>query len=105
MQEVNYNQSTWSSVLEPGDHVLIRNLSQRGGPGKICAYWENNIHVVKERRGVNCLVSVVKPLDGIGQQRILHRNLLLPCPYLIDGQNTQQNTETRKRKTHKTQQT
>lgn len=48
-----YNQRAWSSVLELGDHVLIRNLSQRGGPGKICAYWENHVHVVKERRGVN----------------------------------------------------
>lgn len=47
MREVYYNQIAWSSVLELGDHVLIRNLSQRGGPGQICAYWENNIHVVK----------------------------------------------------------
>lgn len=50
------------------------------------AYWENKVHVVKERRGINTPVYVVKPLDGEGKERTLHRNLLLPCPYLVDGQ-------------------
>lgn len=27
----NYNQRTWSSTLEPGDHVLVKNLTPRGG--------------------------------------------------------------------------
>lgn len=84
----HYNQRAWSSVLEPGDHVLIRNLSERGGPGKIRSYWESKVHVVKERRGANSPVYVVKPLDEEGRERTLHRNLLLPCPYLVDSQGT-----------------
>lgn len=83
-----YNQRAWSSVLEPGDHVLVRNLSDRGGPGKIRAHWEDKVHVVKERRGGNGPVYVVKRLDGEGRERTLHRNLLLPCPYLDDQQST-----------------
>jgi len=99
----HYNQRAWSSVLELGDHVLIRNLSERGGPGKIRAYWENKVHVVKERRGTNGPVYVVKPLDGEGRERTLHRNLLLPCPYLVDVQDTKHLNKDRKRERKITQ--
>ena len=27
----NYNQRAWSSTLKTGDHVLVRNLTPRGG--------------------------------------------------------------------------
>ncbi len=84
----NYNRRAWCSVLEPGDHVLVRNLSERGGPGKLRAYWEKQTYVVKERRGGNGPVYIVESLDGTGKERVLHRNLLLPCPYLIDEPRT-----------------
>uniref|UniRef100_A0A8C1WAH7 Gypsy retrotransposon integrase-like protein 1 n=1 Tax=Cyprinus carpio TaxID=7962 RepID=A0A8C1WAH7_CYPCA len=83
----NYNRKAWSSVLEPGDHVLVRNLSERGGPGKLRAFWEKQTYVVKERRG-DGPVYVVGPLDVTGRERVLHRNLLLPCPYLVEEQRT-----------------
>lgn len=80
----NYNRRAWSSALEPGDHVLVRNLTPRGGPGKLRSYWEDAIHVVKERKGAESPVYVVEPLQGTGRRRVLHRNLLLPCPYLVE---------------------
>lgn len=80
----NYNRRVWSSTLKPGDHVLVRNLTPRGGPGKLRNFWEDTIYVVSERKSPDSPVYVVKPLHKEGRERVLHRNLLLPCPYLLE---------------------
>ncbi|KAK7904447.1 hypothetical protein WMY93_017054 [Mugilogobius chulae] len=80
----HYNQRAWSSTLKPGDHVLVRNLTPRGGPGKLRSHWEDVVHVVREAKGPESPVYVVEPLNANGRRRVLHRNLLLPCPYLVE---------------------
>lgn len=40
-------------TLHPGDRVLVQNLRERGGPGKIRPYWEQTIYIMREQVGEN----------------------------------------------------
>ena len=72
-----YDERTTAAVLCESDRVLVRNLREKGGPGKLRAYWENKIYRVLERRGEG-QVYVVQPEKGGGEVRVLHMNHLLP---------------------------
>lgn len=75
-------------VFQLGDRVLVRNFTERGGPGKLQSHWEHVIHVVADRIGHQSLVQRVKPESRGGRTRVLHRNLQLPCNALeLDAPN------------------
>lgn len=68
--------------MEPGDRVLVRNLTPRGGSGKLRSHWEETIHKVVRRVNKDAPFYKVVPEQGKGRDsRILHRNLLLPCDH------------------------
>ncbi|CAB3994586.1 Hypothetical predicted protein [Paramuricea clavata] len=78
----NYNRKVRFTVLDTGDCVPVRNLTERGGPGKLRSYWENQIYQVLEQKG-ELPIFVVKPEGGAnGQSGVHHRNLLLSCDFL-----------------------
>lgn len=80
--KANYDNKVLGRDLQPGDRVLIRNLTPRGGTGKILSYWEDQVFRVKERKSDDSPVYQISPENGVGRDRVVHRNLLLPCDYL-----------------------
>lgn len=58
-----YDQKMRGVVLKPVDRVVVRNVGERGGPGKLCSYWENKIYVVRGQFADNP-VYVVSPEGG-----------------------------------------
>ena len=91
-----FDKKARAVLLEPGDRVLVRNLRETGGPGKIRAYWEKYIYIVTQQKGTNVPVYEFKRESGLGTPRVLHRNLLLPCPYLCDESENDEDREVKK---------
>ena len=79
--KVQYDKRVRHTTLYEGDRVIVRNLSHQGGPGKLRPYWEQEMYVVTQKRK-DIPVYEVRPENGGGRSRVLHRNLLLPCSYL-----------------------
>ena len=59
-----------------GDHMLIRNVKEKGGTGKLRTYWEPNIFEVIQK-DKNLPVYTVKNLSDEGGTRVIRRNLLM----------------------------
>ena len=53
--KLQYDKKVHSTALEPGDRVLVRNLSECGGPGKIRSHWEQDAYIVVKRKRESCL--------------------------------------------------
>jgi len=93
-----YDRKVYGGELEPGQRVLVKNSTERGGPGKLRSYWEDQVYVVTGRKHPGSPVYDVKPEKGVGRSRVLHRNVLLPCDFLPMEESDREAKETQKRK-------
>ena len=78
----HYGTKVRRSVLQPGERILITNLTPRGGPGKLCDFWEDTVRASVRRMGSDLPIYEVRPEKGEGRSRALHRNLLMSCDHL-----------------------
>ncbi len=67
--------------IEVGDHVLVKNLREKGGTGKLRSHWEHHIFQVAEQQG-DLPVFRVTNLENPRDSRLLHRNHLMKCEEL-----------------------
>lgn len=99
--KVLYDKKIHGAELVPGSRVLVRNLTEKGGPGKLRSFWEDRVYVVTQRKQPDSPVYEIKPESGKGRVRIMHRNLLLPCDFLPLETVVPPDKDTKKTKSHR----
>ncbi len=72
-----YDMKTRGAVVAVGDFVLVRNVGLKGAH-KIADRWGEEVYKVLRQPSPGIPVFVVKRADGVGAEKTLHRNLLLP---------------------------
>ncbi len=80
--KIHYDQKVRCTSLCPGSRVLVKNLAQKGGPGKLRNFWEGEVHIVICQAAEYTPIYAVKPEHSKGRSRGLHRYHLLACDHL-----------------------
>ena len=94
----NYDKKAKAVELEIGDRVLMRNVRERGGTGKLRSYWEDSLFKVLKQREplpVYEIQNVMKSSDV----RVVHRNMLMRCNELPLSMFEERDGEKRKTRT------
>ena len=69
-----------STLIAPGDRVLVRRNVDKKGHGKIKSFWEDDIYTVIRKMDDNPVYEV--KCAGSKGTRVVHRNALMPCDSL-----------------------
>ncbi len=73
-----YDQKVHGADLKIGDQVLVRNVREKGGTGKLRSHWEKQTFQVIEKK-TDLPVYVIQNMSVKKDQRTVHRNLLMEC--------------------------
>ncbi|KAI4904995.1 hypothetical protein NFI96_020326 [Prochilodus magdalenae] len=74
--KLRYDQKVHYHCLSPRDRVLIRNLGLKGKQ-KLADRWGSDPYVVESKLS-DLPVYHLKPMNGVGPPKVMHRNHLLP---------------------------
>lgn len=74
-----YDRTAREAPLLPGERVLVRD-NRRQGKGKLSDRWEAQPFVVLRQPHPDQPVYALRPEGKAGPERVLHRNLIRPCP-------------------------
>ena len=75
-QYYDKNRKAHEVEIGVGDKVLVRNMREKGGTGKLRSHWERNLFQVVEKRD-DFPVYKVKNVNNGRDVRVLHRNMLM----------------------------
>nr|XP_055072597.1 uncharacterized protein LOC129452638 [Misgurnus anguillicaudatus] len=74
-----YDRTARDAPLLPGERVLARD-NRRQGKGKLSDRWEAIPYVVCKQQRPGQPVYTIRPEGKPGPERVVHRNMLRPCP-------------------------
>ena len=80
----HFDKKAKAVEISKGDRVLMQNVRERGGTGKLRSFWEETIFTVMEKRE-NLPVYKIQSLKNCKDVRVVHRNLLMKCDQLPDA--------------------
>lgn len=84
-QKKNYDTRIRGASIQVGDRVLVKNMAF-DGRHKLYDKWSEEIYIVTNHINNDIPVFEIKPENGQGKKRVLHRNMLLPIGTLDENQ-------------------
>ena len=64
--------------------MLVTDLSERGGTGKMTSYWEEDVYAIVETKDQERITFAVRPTKQPNKIGILHGSLFLTCESLLE---------------------
>ena len=64
--------------MKEGDQVLVRNMREKGGTGKLRSHWEKAVFEIVKKKD-NLPVYIIENVRNKKDNRTVHRNMLMEC--------------------------